>query len=279
MEECVDGEYQDFKSKNGAYVRQHFFGKYPELLDLVADMSDDEIWALTRGGHDPQKVYAAYKAAVDNVGSPTVILAKTVKGYGMGEAGEGQNITHQQKKMGEDVLRAVPRPVRHRPGRRQDRRGAVPQAARGQPGGEIPARAPGRAGRFAAGAPAEVAVPAGAGAVGVRRPAQVDRGPRDLHHDGVRPDPDHPVAGQADRQARGADRARRVAHLRHGGPVPAVRDLLPGRAALPARGRQAADVLQGVPHRADAAGGHQRGRRHVVLDRRGHLATRCPTCR
>ena len=106
MEECVDGEYQDFKSKNGAYVRQHFFGKYPELLDLVADMSDDQIWALTRGGHDPQKVYAAYKAAVDNVGSPTVILAKTVKGYGMGEAGEGQNITHQQKKMGEDVLRA-----------------------------------------------------------------------------------------------------------------------------------------------------------------------------
>ena len=106
MEECVDGEYQDFKSKNGAYVREHFFGKYPELLDLVKDMTDDQIWALTRGGHDPSKVYAAYKAAVDNVGTPTVILAKTVKGYGMGEAGEGQNITHQQKKMGENVLRA-----------------------------------------------------------------------------------------------------------------------------------------------------------------------------
>src|SRR5689334_10866626 len=106
MEECVDGEYQDFKSKNGAYVREHFFGKYPELLDLVKDMTDDQIWALSRGGHDPVKVYAAYKAAVDNVGTPTVILAKTVKGYGMGEAGEGQNITHQQKKMGESVLRA-----------------------------------------------------------------------------------------------------------------------------------------------------------------------------
>src|SRR3954468_23794660 len=106
MEECVDGEYQDFKSKNGAYVREHFFGKYPELLDLVKDMTDDEIWALSRGGHDPSKVYAAYKAAVDNAGTPTVILAKTVKGYGMGEAGEGQNITHQQKKMGENVLRA-----------------------------------------------------------------------------------------------------------------------------------------------------------------------------
>ena len=106
MEEAVDGEYQDFKSKNGAYVRQHFFGKYPELLDMVADMSDDDIWALSRGGHDAQKVYAAYHAAVNHTDQPTVILAKTVKGYGMGEAGEGQNITHQQKKMGETVLRA-----------------------------------------------------------------------------------------------------------------------------------------------------------------------------
>jgi pyruvate dehydrogenase E1 component len=105
MEEAVDGEYQDFKSKNGAYVRQHFFGRYPELLDLVADMSDDEIWALTRGGHDATKVYAAYHAAVHHTGQPTVILAKTVKGYGMGEAGEGQNITHQQKKMAEAHLR------------------------------------------------------------------------------------------------------------------------------------------------------------------------------
>jgi pyruvate dehydrogenase E1 component len=104
MEECVDGEYQDFKSKNGAYVREHFFGKYPELRAMVADMSDEEIWALTRGGHDPDKVYAAYHAAVNTKGRPTVILAKTVKGYGMGEAGEGQNITHQQKKMGEHAL-------------------------------------------------------------------------------------------------------------------------------------------------------------------------------
>jgi pyruvate dehydrogenase E1 component len=106
MEECVDGEYQDFKSKNGAYVRQHFFGKYPELLDMVAGMTDDEIWALNRGGHDPDKVYAAYAAAVAHHDQPTVILAKTVKGYGMGEAGEGQNITHQQKKMAEAPLRA-----------------------------------------------------------------------------------------------------------------------------------------------------------------------------
>jgi len=105
MEECVDGEYQDFKSKNGAYVREHFFGKYPETAALVKDWTDDEIWALRRGGSDPVKVYAAYAAAVRHTGKPTVILAKTVKGYGMGEAGEGQNITHQQKKMGLESLR------------------------------------------------------------------------------------------------------------------------------------------------------------------------------
>jgi pyruvate dehydrogenase E1 component len=105
MEECVDGEYQNFKSKNGAYIREHFFGKYPETAALVKDWTDDEIWALRRGGHDPVKVFAAYAAAVRHKGEPTVILAKTVKGYGMGEAGEGQMITHQQKKMGHEALR------------------------------------------------------------------------------------------------------------------------------------------------------------------------------
>jgi pyruvate dehydrogenase E1 component len=105
MEECVDGEYQDFKSKNGAYVRAQFFGKYPETRELVADMSDADIWALRRGGHDPVKVYAAYAEAVAHRDQPTVILAKTVKGYGMGESGEGQMIAHQAKKMTEDALR------------------------------------------------------------------------------------------------------------------------------------------------------------------------------
>jgi pyruvate dehydrogenase E1 component len=104
MEEVVDGEYQTYKSRDGAYVRQHFFGKYPELLELVADMSDEEIWRLNRGGHDPLKVFAAYAAAAKHKGQPTVILAKTVKGYGMGASGEAQNPTHQQKKMDEDSL-------------------------------------------------------------------------------------------------------------------------------------------------------------------------------
>ncbi len=106
MEEAVDGDYQNYKVKGGAYTRQHFFGKYPELLDMVANMTDEDIWRLNRGGHDPHKIYAAYAAAVKHEGQPTVILAKTVKGYGMGEAGEGQNVTHQQKKMGEKAIKA-----------------------------------------------------------------------------------------------------------------------------------------------------------------------------
>jgi pyruvate dehydrogenase E1 component len=106
MMECVDGEYQAYKAKDGAFTREHFFGKYPELAEMVANMSDEEIWWLNRGGHDPNKVYAAYKAAMEHKGQPTIILAKTVKGYGMGEAGEGLNPTHQQKKMGEEALKA-----------------------------------------------------------------------------------------------------------------------------------------------------------------------------
>ena len=105
MEEAVDGEYQAFKAKGGAYTRENFFGKYPELKEMVSNMSDEDIWRLNRGGHDPHKVYTAYAAAIKHKGQPTVILAKTVKGYGMGESGEGQNITHQQKKMGEEALK------------------------------------------------------------------------------------------------------------------------------------------------------------------------------
>jgi pyruvate dehydrogenase E1 component len=104
MGEVVDGEYQRLSVESGAYIRKHFFGKYPELLRLVENLSDDQLRKLSRGGHDPEKVYAAYKAAVEHAGSPTVILAKTVKGYGLGEAGEGRNITHQQKKLNEAEL-------------------------------------------------------------------------------------------------------------------------------------------------------------------------------
>ncbi len=106
MMEAVDGEYQTFKSRDADYVREYFFGAYPELKERVKDMTDPEIWALNRGGHSPRKVHAAYAAAMAHEGQPTVILAKTIKGYGMGRAGEGQNITHQQKKMNEEALLA-----------------------------------------------------------------------------------------------------------------------------------------------------------------------------
>jgi len=105
MEESVDGEYQNYKAKGGAYTREHFFGKYPELKAMVANMSDEDIWHLNRGGHDARKVYAAYRAAMEHRGQPTVILAKTVKGFGLGKGGEGQMVAHQQKKLSEDDLR------------------------------------------------------------------------------------------------------------------------------------------------------------------------------
>ena len=118
MEECVDGEYQDFKSKNGAYVRENFFGRYPETAAWSPIWSDDKIWKLTRGGHDPAKVYAAYEAAVRAQGAAELILAKTVKGYGMGAAGEGQMTRPPEKKMDDEALRhfrdrfSIPRPRR-----------------------------------------------------------------------------------------------------------------------------------------------------------------------
>jgi len=105
MNETLDGDYQTFKSKDGAYVREHFFNRYPETSALVKDMTDDEIWSLNRGGHDPKKVYAAFKKAQDTKGKPTVILAQTVKGYGMGDTAEGKNIAHQVKKMNLEGVR------------------------------------------------------------------------------------------------------------------------------------------------------------------------------
>jgi pyruvate dehydrogenase E1 component len=106
MGEIVDGQYQKYAVESGAYVREHFWGADPRLLEMVKHLSDDQLKKMTLGGHDPIKVYNAYKAAVEHKGSPTVILARTIKGYGLGEAGEGKNITHQQKKMNDEELRA-----------------------------------------------------------------------------------------------------------------------------------------------------------------------------
>jgi pyruvate dehydrogenase E1 component len=106
MGQVVDGERQKFSVSSGAYIRQHFFGTHPKLLEMVKHYSDEQLAKMRLGGHDPQKVYAAYKAAVEHTGAPTVILARTTKGYGLGEAGEGKNITHQQKKLNEAELRS-----------------------------------------------------------------------------------------------------------------------------------------------------------------------------
>ena len=105
MEEVVDGDYQNYKAKGGAYTREHFFGAYPELVEMISNLTDDDVWRLNRGGHDSHKIYAAYHAATQHTGQPTVVLAKTVKGYGMGESGEALNISHQQKKMDEESIR------------------------------------------------------------------------------------------------------------------------------------------------------------------------------
>ena len=133
MEEAVDGDYQQYKSRSGAFVREHFFGTDPALAERVAHMTDEEIWALNRGGLDAQKVHAAYAAAVRHTGQPTVILAKTIKGYGMGAAGEGQNITHQQKKMNAAALFAFRDRFALPPRRRAGARRGLLRPAAGQP--------------------------------------------------------------------------------------------------------------------------------------------------
>ena len=162
MDETIDGDYQTFKSKDGAYIREHFFGKYPETAELVKDWTDDQIWALRRGGHDPKKVYNAFLRASKTEGQPTVLLVKTVKGYGMGTAGEGQNTTHQQKKMQLDQLKAMRDRFRipvsdeelekdipfvslnnaqkaYLADRRRDLGGSFPKRYTGAPGLEVPA--------------------------------------------------------------------------------------------------------------------------------------------
>jgi pyruvate dehydrogenase E1 component len=153
MMETVDGEYQNYKAKDGAYVRKHFFGKHPKLLEMVANMTDDDIWRLTRGGHDPHKIYAAFKVAQEHKGQPTVLLVKTVKGFGMGKSGEARNTAHQTKKLTDEAVRemrdrfSIPIP--------DDKLAEIPffKPADDAPEMKVPARAPRRAGRLPAVAP------------------------------------------------------------------------------------------------------------------------------
>ena len=139
--EVVDGDYQKYSVAGGAYIREHFYGVDPRLLAMVAGRSDDELWRMRLGGHDPTKVYAAYHAAVRHKGAPTVVLARTIKGYGLGEAGEGRNITHTAKETQRGRTPHVPRPVPYPSvGRRGHKRAAV-SANAGEHGGSIRRRA------------------------------------------------------------------------------------------------------------------------------------------
>ena len=271
MEEAVDGEYQNFKAKGGAYTREHFFGKYPELKKMVSNLSDEDIWRLNRGGHDPHKVYAAYAEAVRHAGAPTVILAKTVKGYGMGEAGEGQNITHQQKKMGEDALKAfrdrfnIPisddeiadapfyRPpedspeIRYMRERRERLGGYLPQRRRKATPLAIPDLS------------AFDALLKGSGEREISTTMAFVRILTTLTRDKQR------------RPLRGADRPRREpAPSAWRGCSASSASTPTSRPALRAAGRGPAHVLPRGARRADPRGGHQRGRRDQLLDCRRH---------
>ena len=239
MEECVDGEYQAFKSKGGAFTREHFFGKYPELKDMV-DRPERlrHLASSTAAVTTPQKVYAAYAAAVKHKGQPTVILAKTVKGYGMGEAGEGQqhhapaeeNWAKRRSRRSAIASRFRSPTTRSRKPPSTGRRTTAPRS-------KYIARAAQGAGRLSSRSgeprPSRCTVPE---LERLRRSAEVERRPRVLDHHGLRAACSTTLAaGQGDRQARGADRRRRGADLRHGRPVPPARHLLLGRAALSTR--------------------------------------------
>jgi pyruvate dehydrogenase E1 component len=275
MDEAVDGEYQNYKANDGAYTREHFFGKYPETAEMVKDMSDEDIWKLNRGGHDPFKVYAAYHQAVNNAnGRPTVVLAHTVKGYGMGSGdGEAANEAHQVKTMEYEALRTF-----------RDRFGIpltdeqlkeVPyykpeddspelkymHLQRERLGGYLPQR---RSDFEALDDPL-------AGRQDLCLPDRWLQGPRGLDHHGLRAHAQRPGEAQAARQAGGADRSRRGAHLRHGGDVPPARHLHLRGPEVRARGQGPDHVLPRGQAGPDPRGGHLRGRRHVRLDRRGHL--------
>ena len=270
MGEIVDGQYQKYTVESGAYLREHFFGTDPRLLEMVKHLSDDQLKKLRLGGHDPVKVYNAYKVAVETKGQPTVVLVRTIKGYGLGEAGEGKNVTHQQKKMNEADLRTfrarfgIPisdEDVADAPFYRppddslelqylRERRKAL--------GGFMPTRA------------VRVRAAQRSARAALRRVRRRHRGPQGLDDDGVRADPVEAPARQGDRRPDRADRPRRGAHLRHGGALPSGRHLLARRPEVRAGRHGHAALLQGSAGRADSRGGHHRSRLDVVVHRRRH---------
>ena len=272
MEECVDGDYQKYTVEPGSYTRKHFFGKYPELLQLVNHLTDEQIQKLLRGGHDARKMYAAYKAAVEHKGQPTVILAKTVKGYGLGEAGEGRNISHQQKKMNEkelrefrerfkipisdDVIAETPffRPPPDSPEIKylMERRKAL--------GGFLPERKVNPD-------TTKLDVPK----LGLFCRIFQGLGHGGFHHDGVCAADNDSAPAQGHQQKHRAHHSRRGAHVRPRRAVPRNWDLFIQGTAVRAGGPGVVAVLSRGQGRTDSRGRHHRGRLDVVVHRGGHV--------
>ena len=272
MEEAVDGDYQKYSVEPGSYTRKHFFGKYPELLELVNHLTDEQIRKLLRGGHDARKVYAAYKAAMEHKGQPTVILAKTVKGYGLGEAGEGRNISHQQKKMNEKELREFRErfniPIS------DDVIAETPfyRPRAGQPGDEVSARTAQGARRVPARAQSRQPVRRArrAEARFLRRIFQ-RLGHGSFDDDGFCAAAERFAAAQGLEPKHRAHHSRRGAHVRPGRAVPGHRHLLVQGPALRAGGQQVAALLSRNEGRADSRRRHHRGRLDGVVHRGGHV--------
>jgi len=258
MMETVDGEYQNYKAKDGAYVRKHFFGKHPKLLEMVANMSDDDIWRLTRGGHDPHKIYAAFKVAQETKGQPTVLLVKTVKGYGMGKSGEARNTAHQTKKLDDEAIKEM-----------RDRF-SLPIAD--DKLADIPFFKP------ADDAPEMIYLQERRKALGGYLPQRRQKAEETLPVPALDVFKNDAAERPESGPARGAYPGRRIAYLRHGRPVPPDRYLQSARPAVRASRQGPGDVLPRRQGRPDPARGHQRSRRHelvdcggnVVLDQRSH---------
>ena len=277
MNTTPDGDYQTYKANDGAFVREHFFGRDPRTKELVKPMSDADIWNLKRGGHDYRKVYAAYAAALEHNGQPTVILAKTIKGYGLGSHFAGRNATHQMKKLSLDDLKQF-RDSQRIPISDADLEHDPYLPPYYHPGEDDPALQYMRERRRALGGPVPVApdhreAAGAAGRQGLRDPAQGLGQAGGRHHDGVRPAAPRAGQGQGDRRPVRADHPGRGPHVRDGLDVPDAEDLQPARAAVHVGGRRADAGLPGVRAGPAAARGHQRGRLDGLVHRGRHAAT------
>ena len=241
MNATSDGDYQTYKANDGAYVREHFFGRDPRTRAMVEDWSDDDVWwKLKRGGHDYRKVYAAYKAAMEHNGQPTVILAKTIKGYGLGSHFAGRNATHQMKKLTLDDLKAFRDEHAHPDHRRAARGGPLPARRTTTPATTTrrSSTCASAARRSAATCPSAACSTSRSSCRATTAYEQRQEGLRqagDRHDHGVRPAAQGPDARQGVRQAHRADHPGRGAHLRHGLVLPDGQDLQPARAELHAR--------------------------------------------